>query len=187
MTALVSELAPEMYWLQPEIGTEYFELHAAAGVLETLHCKRSLFDETVTVSSTFGEWILKPEGVLLWPKIVVTAKDGDAEIATYWQKFLDYGRLEFASGNKFAWNIQGFWIQKKGFVNEKEEPLFWMVSGAPNKKFSDLFRRQATVEMQTDGYRYQGTELSILLALGWYLMILDARSDGATAGLANAG
>lgn len=179
MENLTSELTSEMYWLQPKIGKEYFELQTATGVFETLYCKRSVFFETVTVCSSFGEWVFKSEG--LSPKIVVTLKDKHTEIATYSQKFLDYGRLEFASGNKFIRKIEGFWHRQSGFADEREAFLFMMYLGTPKKKFSDLFRQQATVEMQTKGYRHQSEELSILLALGWYLMILDARTDVSTA------
>lgn len=175
MENLTSELASEMYWLQPKIGKEYFELQAASGVLETLRCNRALFFEAVTVCSSFGEWVFKSEGFS--SKIVITLKDKNTEIATYSQKFLDYGRLKFANGNEFIRKIEGFWARKTGFADETGAMLFLMYLGAPKKKFSDIFRQQGTIEMLREGYHHQGEELSILLALGWYLMILDVRSD----------
>jgi len=90
------------------------------------------------------------------------------------------GELQFAGGHIYAWKSANFWATKFNFVNRAGRTAVAFRPGAEESKWSDVFKFQALVEIDPSASHLE--ELPLLLALGWYLMILhheDAASAGA--------
>ena len=180
MKTFTPTLGAEMHWIQPDIlDNVQFELHSNNGVFETLEYKRGFFKEAVTVRSSFGNWNLKQVSFFN-PDIAILNLGTNVEVATYSRNFWMGGQIEFTTKNKFSWKPLDFWHTEWGFENQQKSILYAIRFGNKERKFSNILKMQAIVEIKEHGYRYNTGELSLLLALGWYLMIKDYEDNAAT-------
>ena len=182
MKNLSHTLDKEMYWVQPDVWNTQYELHTKAGILiETFDYQRGFLKSAVNVRSVLGGWQLKQGGFFNSDIIVVDLKT-NSEIATYpitWPG----GWVEFTSNNKFLWKPLDFFHTEWGFENEQKNVLFSLRYGAKENSFADLFKTQAIIELKEHGYRYNKGELSLLFALGWWLLLLKSKSSATMAAL----
>ena len=80
------------------------------------------------------------------------------------------GILEFNNGKKYQWHSSNFWATKFEFKDSEGESVVVFRSGDEEPKLKDWFKTQARVEFPD--HKKKLDELSILVLLGWYLIIV---------------
>jgi hypothetical protein len=172
------------YWSQPKVLERTFELREGDHLLGTLHFAKS-WGSLATASLAAGEWTFKRTGYFR-PRVTVRRRGQEADLAVYQPKVWgSEGELQFAGGRSSGWRSANFWATQYAFLDSVGRALVTFKPGAEDKKWSDVFKFQALVEIDPSAHGLE--ELPLLLALGWYLMILhhgDVVSGGAVAGAA---
>ncbi|HMD83192.1 MAG TPA: hypothetical protein VKO18_00665 [Terriglobia bacterium] len=164
-------VTPEIHpsWFQPRTLERSFELRDGERLLGTLHFPR--FGGSLAMASfAAGEWTFKRVGFLR-PRVTVRRSGEEVDLAVYKPRgWGSEGELQFAGGHSYAWKPANFWATRYAFVDGAERAVVTFKPGAEESKWSDLFKFQALVEIDpsADGLE----ELPVMVALGWYLMIL---------------
>lgn len=169
-----------LYWVQPKTFDRWFELRAGDELAATLGWKTSC-GTLAAAESGDGRWTFKRVGFLN-PRVTVREAGSQIDLAIFWPRWLGDGTLEFANGRIFRWQSTNFWGTNWMFAASDGTPLVTFKEGSREAKLSDLFKTQAFVEIQPQARDLP--ELSLLVMIGWYLMIL--RRDDAAAGAAAA-
>jgi len=167
-----------LIWSQPKALQRIFELRDGDRLLGTLSFSKS-FGSLAEASLAAGDWTFKRVGYFR-PRVTVRRRGQETDLAVYEPKgWGSEGELRFAGGRIYAWKPANFWATKFNFVDVAGKPLVAFKPGAEDSIWSDLFKFQALVELDPSAGRVE--ELPLLLALGWYLMILH-REDASSAG-----
>ena len=166
-------------WSQPKVLERTFELREGDHLFGTLHFEKS-WGSLAMASLAAGEWTFKRAGYFR-PRVTVRRRGQEADLAIYRPKGWGLeGELQFAGSRSYGWRSANFWATQYAFLDSAGRALVTFKPGTEDKKWSDLFKFQALVEIDPSA---QGLpELPLLVALGWYLMILhheDAASAGA--------
>ncbi len=85
------------------------------------------------------------------------------------------GYLEFSYGRRFRWVNSDFWGQKWAFLDAEGRHI---VDFVPSGGFKSLFKYESSAELSAGAK--DTSEAGLLIALGWYLMILMADDMAAT-------
>jgi hypothetical protein len=178
MQSLSKVAGMPLYWVQPETFTRWFELRAGEHLVATLGWQTSC-GTLATAESAEGRWTFKRLGFLN-PRVTVREAGSEIDMATFWPSWMGDGALEFAYGRAFRWQSTNFWATRWCFTDEGGTPLLAFEPGAEKAKLSDMFKQQALVQIQPQARAVP--ELSLLVLVGWYLMIL--RQDDAAAAAA---
>jgi hypothetical protein len=172
-----------MEWVQPKALNRTFELRAGGDHLATL-AFRSSFGSLASADTADGSWTFKRVGFFN-PRITVRAAMSETDLAVYQPKFWGDGVLAFRDGPSFSWKPANFWATEWVFKDEADNSILVFKSGIEKGKLSDMFKTQATVEVQPVLTPRQW--LPLLAALGMYLLILrQEEAAAATAATAAA-
>ncbi|HPR65350.1 MAG TPA: hypothetical protein PK014_14165 [Thermoanaerobaculia bacterium] len=168
MEPLSSAIGLPLYWVQNKAFGRQFELRAKNMLFGTLRFEQAL-GTLATAESESGSWTLKRVGFL---NVRVTIREAGRtdDLAVYWPRLWGDGWLETSRGSRFHWLSTNFWRTEWGFAQSDDRPLFVMKKGTEEPTLSDLLKSQAVVEIEPEGNGLE--EISLLLMLGWYLMIL---------------
>lgn len=165
-------------WVQPKGLERRFELRTSAGIHACLTF-RSAFGTLAAAETFAGSWSFKRVG-LFNPHVSVRGDGGGEDIAQFFPKFFGGGILKWTDGAEMKWESSGFLHPQWSFFDANGVALVHFRSGIEGQKFTDLFKTQLTVELQTEGRRHP--ELIVLLTLGLYLILLQQQeSAGAIA------
>jgi hypothetical protein len=168
-----------LYWVQPQTFERWYELRAADQTVGTLGWRTSC-GTLAAAESPDGGWTFKRVGFLN-PRVTVREAGSEIDLATFWPRWLGDGTLEFAYGRSFRWQSTNFWGTHWCFTDASGTPLVAFAPGAGEAKLSDLFKRQAMVQVHPEGRAVR--ELPLLVLLGWYLIVLH-QDDAAAAAAA---
>lgn len=157
--------------MQPQAMVRAFELKAGEEVAGTLRWASS-FGSLAEGVTADGHWTFKRIGFLN-PQISVRLHGSDANLALFKPQWTGDGVLEFSSGQRFRWSGSGFWRSRWSFTNAAGEGL---VDFEPCDSF---FKTSASVKVTPTGRAM--AELSLLILLVWYLMLLRSDDDAAVA------
>jgi hypothetical protein len=80
------------------------------------------------------------------------------------------GSLEFANGKTFTWEAANFWATRFEFKDNAGNLLVTFRAGVEDPKLKDWFKTQARVEITEQAKDFP--ELSVIILLGWYLIII---------------
>jgi hypothetical protein len=167
----ISELAgQELVWAQPSRTTQAFELHAPNEVVGTLAFKRSSLAEGVAEDR---QWTFKREG--FWhPQVTVRVAGSDTNVAVFKPSWGGGGTLEIAPGRLLHFGAANFWHSQWDWQDPDGTPLVHF------KSHQGFLKMEGQVEMEPGAMALP--ELSLLIVLGWYLLILFARDSAAATG-----
>ena len=166
------------FWCQPQALHRAFELRQGDRLLGTLHFLKS-GGSLAEASLGAGEWTFKRVGFFR-PRVSVRRRGQESDLAVYQPKgWGAEGELQFAGGSSYGWKPSSFWATQFSFVDGTAKALVTFKPGAEESKWSNLFKFQALVEIDPSASGLE--ELPLLVALGWYLMILN-HEDAASAG-----
>lgn len=170
-------------WTQPKTTHQLFELKFNDDLFGTLLFPKSVgsFAEAETLE---GKWTFKRVGFFS-TRITVRKSGDENDIAIFKPNLMaSSGVLEFSNGKKFQWHAANFWETKFEFKDAKEEIVVTFRSGIEEPKLKDWFKTQARVEIPEQINDF--TELSIMVLLGWYLIVAFQMDSSAGAVVAAA-
>jgi hypothetical protein len=162
----------ELAWVQPARTHQAFELHAGDEVVASLRFERS--------SLAIGEadthrWSFKREG--FWhPRVTVRLPDSDDNAALFQPSWAGGGTLELP-GRILRFGAANFWHSQWDWQDSDNKALVHF------KSHHGFLKTEGQVEIEPDATGLP--ELSLLVVLGWYLLVLFGR-DAASAGAAGA-
>jgi hypothetical protein len=166
----------ELNFIQPKATQQYYELRTKDKVYGTLNFPK-LSGSLAEAESSSGKWTFKRVG-FFQTKITIRNYGEENDIAVFKPNMMSTtGLLEMTNGKKFQWESSNFWATRLEFKNEKGETLVSFRSGVEDPKLKDWFKTQARIEISTGNENLE--ELSLLILLGWYLIIV-LQMDSAT-------
>ena len=164
----LSEVASqELVWVQPAALKRGHELRAGDEVVATLVFQRGSLADAVAAD---GHWTFKRQG--FWhPRVTVRVVGTDTDLAVFRPRWMGGGTLDLPSGKGIdlspanLWQTQ--WAWKEG---ESTSVVF--------KSRHGLIKSGAEVDVAEEGLNRP--DLSLLILLGYYLILLYAEDVAAT-------
>jgi hypothetical protein len=135
----------------------------------TLHRQR-MFGSLFCAHAAKAEWTFKRVGFLS-PRVTVRRPESDENVAEMRFGWTHAGTLEVAGGRRYAWASLGFWGHTWAFRG---------VAGSDVTFKPNWNGTRCDVEVPVAARR--SPDLALLLALGWYFVILTAEDRAATGG-----
>ena len=163
-------------WRHPKATTRFYELSRREEPFGTLEF-RSIWGTLAWAKNPIQDWSLKRMGFLN-PHITIRMADAESDYALYYPKIFGGGTFQMSDGRPFAWEPVNFWRTKWRFLNKSGLPVLSFAQGSEEFKLSELFKFQATAKLESS--RVTNLEFSLLINLGFYLMVLN-QSDTAAA------
>lgn len=173
MKSLHKVTAFTLEWAQTSVMSQSFELRAEAEVVATLEWEK-LIGSLASARTSDGSWTFKRTGFLT-PMVTVRAPSSDKDFAVLKVVWGGGGELIVGGQRTFAWKRRGFWSGQWGFE--------WIDGGHIlhfEPKFS-LAKRRAELHLEPSAKSVP--ELPLLATLGWYLLILMAQDEAASAAI----
>ncbi len=166
----------ELIWAQTGYCTPQYELRTAGEeVVATLRWGRG----SLAVAETEEDrWSFGRPG-LGRSRVNVREAGLGTDIAAYNSRWTGGGTLEMTWGGRFHWSAANLWRSRWGWRRSDGTPLarFGMGQG--------LVKIEGRVEIERAATALP--ELDLLVALGWYLMVMRARDGTSDAVAATAG
>lgn len=164
-------------WTRPSMLARQYELTAGPDVVGGLKWE-SMFGSLATAEAAEGTWTFKRAGFLS-PRLTVRKAGSDSDLAVLQIGFKGDGVLRGPERRSYQWQRTDFWRSEWAFASETGRLL---VSFSPD--FS-LLKHAATVKVEPEALALE--DLSLLVALGWYVMLLlSEEAAGVTASSAAA-
>src|SRR2546421_910989 len=156
----------ELLWTQPAAFQREHELRAGDDVVAILKFQRgSLAD----AEAAGGHWTFKRQG--FWqPRITVRTAGSDTDLAVFHPRWIGGGTLGVPDGRAVRLSSANFW-QSEWVWQENEKPLIRI------KGRRGLIKANGAVEIRPDAANIPDT--SLLVLLGWYLILLHAEDSAA--------
>jgi hypothetical protein len=169
MQTVTDVLGTELAWTQPDAFRRVFELRAGDDLLATLTWQK-LFGSLALAETAGAQWTFKREGFLS-PRVTVRLAGSDEDLGTFKPGWTGAGAFQLQGGAAYRWSPQNFWATHWAWLDgaEQRHMLF---------KPRGLMKYEAAVELQAP----LTPDTPLLLALGWYLLVLYAEDTAATAG-----
>jgi len=169
MRSLRNATGMALEWLHPDLFKRAHELRGGNDLYATLRWER-LSGSLATADSGDGSWTFKRSGFMS-TEVTARVTGSDATAASLRPGWLGNGTL-VAGGQLFDWGNLGFWQASWGFSRPGGDVL---VRFRP--KFT-LVRRATEVVIEASAWAIP--ELSLLVTLGWYMMVSMADDSAAT-------
>ncbi len=169
-------------WTQPTALSRLFELHRHDEPFRTLEF-RSMWGTLAWSKDAIQEWSFKRVGFLT-PHITVRMPESDSDFALFDPKVCGGGILHTPDGHPYRWEPLNNWHTKWRFTDKKGAHILSFEQDAEEVKLSELFTIQAAVTVETS--RITNLEFSMLVNLGFYLVVLNSMDSSAAAAAAAA-
>jgi hypothetical protein len=148
---------------------ESYELRAGDDVVGTL--RRVKPTGTLFAADTAdGSWTFK-RGGFLPPLVTVRVAGEQTNAAVFTHAWPSTGSLEFADGRTFAWHATH---RRQHFCKWTDGGAHWIIRLTPS---AELARVAAIVEIAPRAL--EQPDLTILIMLGWYVMLLERELSAA--------
>lgn len=164
----------ELKWIQPRAMKRAYELQSGKDILGRLQLE-TISGSLAKAESADGRWTFKRTGFFS-PQITIRALGSDSNLAVFSPNWKGGGLLTFSDGTRLQWESDGFWRSRWAFALETGERL---VEFEPVVSF---LKTSAAVKVTRAGLAKSC--FSLLILLGWYLMVLRADDDAGAATVA---
>jgi len=169
MKSLIEKTEPHLNWVQPKATHQFFELRSKEDLCGTLLFPKSI-GSLAEAETSDGKWSFKRVGFFT-TRITIRKIGEENDIAVFKPNLMaSSGILEFNNGKKYQWHSSNFFATKFEFKEIDGESVVVIRSGVDDAKLKDWFKTQARVEYSENKINLE--ELSILILLGWYLIIV---------------
>ena len=169
MNSITNLSNEQLNWIQPKATHELFELRTQYDLCGVLNFPKSL-GSLAEAETAEGKWTLKRVG-FFHPKITIRNYGEENDLGFFKPNMMaTSGILEMSNGKKFIWEASNFWATKFEFKTESGEAVVSFKSGVDDPKLKDWFKTQARVEFTTGKETVK--EISLLIMIGWYLIIV---------------
>ena len=169
-------------WTQPKAASRTFVLNRHDEPFGTLEF-RSMWGTLALSKDPIQNWSFKRVGFLT-PHITVRMPDSDSDYALFDPKAFGGGMLHNPDGRQNRWELLNNLRTKWRFTDKKGAPVLSFEQDAEEFKLSELFKIQAAVTVETS--RITNLEFSLLVNLGFYLVVLNSMDSSAAAAAAAA-
>jgi len=157
-------------WAQPKAMSRAYELRSADSLVGHLRFAKSC-GSLATAEVADQRWTFKRVGFLA-PSVTVRSPNLEADIAVFRPHWGSGGTLHFADGHQTQWRSTNFWGSQWAFVGSDNHIV---VRFSHHEGF---FKASAQIEFEPSSAELP--EFPLLVALGWYLIILAADDAAAT-------
>ena len=171
MRSIAEANCRELKWVQPRAMKRNYELRSGEEVLGRLQWE-TISGSLANAESADGRWTFKRTGFFN-PQITVRAPGSDSNLAVFSPNWKGGGLLTFSDGTRLQWTSDGFWHSRWAFIRETGVRL---VEFEPESSF---LKTSAVAKVTQEGFSTPA--FSLLIFLGWYLMVLRADDDAAGA------
>jgi hypothetical protein len=163
-----------LMWVQPKAMKQRFELRCGDEVLAVMQWQSS-WRSGATVEAAEGSWSFRRQGFR--QQVVIEANRADVPAPTLSRRWTGSATLSFPDGHGYLWKRSGFWGIKRAWTTPE---------GVPLVSFKTKYGFMKTGgEVVVDPLAAALPDLAVLMTLGWYLMVMEAR-DAATAASSSA-
>jgi len=169
-------------WVQPKATRRFFELRRGEESFGELDF-RSMWGTLAWARNPIQDWSFKRMGFLN-PQITIRMIHAESDYALYHPKIFGGGNFQMLDGRNFAWEPVNFWRTKWRFIDKSGFPVMSFEQGPEEFKLTELFRLQAKATLESS--RVTNQEFSMMVNLGFYLIVLN-QYDTAAAAAASAG
>ncbi len=169
MREFVTSAGDELVWNQPKATARNFELQRQDEPFGTLEF-RSMWGTLALARNPIQDWSFKRLGFLN-PYITIRIPEAESDNALFYPKPLGSGILHMLDGRPFSWEPVNFWRTKWRFVDKSGFPILSFDQGSEEFKLNQLFKLHVLVRV--DSSRITNLEFSMLINLGFYLIILN--------------
>ncbi|WP_243320847.1 hypothetical protein [Geothrix sp. SG200] len=167
MRAMWNASKPPLEWMDPMVRVPKYELHAGDEVLARLSLE-PLCRTFATVETAEGRWTFKQTGILA-TLVHIREAGVDQDLAVFHPGFLGRGLLRFTDGETFLWrraHHDGGW----SFQYRDGSVLLTLRLETPDPNEPWPRRTRVEVDIAPEGRGHP--RLSLLTAVGWFLMLL---------------
>src|ERR1051326_5722734 len=168
MKAIREFVGQPLQWVQPKATKQQFELHSGDEVLVVMRWQRS-WRTAATVETAEGSWLFKRQGFR--QQVVIEPGVGNAAVPTLKRSWTGNATLSFPDGHSYLWRRQGFWGIRRVWVTADGVQLLSF------KARQGFLKTGGEVEVLA--FAADLPELALLVSLGWYLVIMEARDASA--------
>ncbi len=182
MEGFLTKQGDIFFWTQPKATSRIFELQRDEKPFGTLEF-RSMWGTLAISKDPIQEWSFKRVGFLT-PHITVRMPNSDSDYALFDPKVFGGGMLHTPDGRPYRWEPLNNWHTKWRFTDKRGAPIMTFVQDAEEFKLSDLFTIQS--EAIVESSRITNQEFSMLVNLGFYLVVLNSMDASAAAAAAAA-
>jgi hypothetical protein len=161
-----SPASAPLFWNQPQRFRRAWELQGPNGASGSLRFLK--FSGYVAWASVGAQqWRFVREKTYL-PNVRIADAVSDAEIASFRSKWTGNGTVRFSSGEEFLWRGAFFFAARWAFLYNESQAI---VKFRYNNRF---LRLESRMDLEPAAPMF--AEMDLLLALGWYLILLSAGS-----------
>jgi hypothetical protein len=157
---------------QPKAMSRTFELRSGDDLIGQLRFEKPC-GSFASAEVAAEKWTFKREGFLA-PRVTVRAPNSVVDLAIFRPHWGSGGTLDFRDGLQLRWRCTNFWRSQYAFVGADDRAL---VRFSHHEGF---FKASARLEIDPPSAAI--AELPLLVAIGWYLMILAAEDATAAVG-----
>jgi hypothetical protein len=157
-------------WSQPKAMRREYELTNGDDAVGHLRFQKSCGSLAIAEVGS-RKWTFKREGFLN-PSVTVRPSDSDQNLAVFRPSWTGSGMLEFSDGHRVQWRCRNFWGSEWCFLQNDQPVISFKQHTGIAKVSARLAVEPATATAD---------DLSLLAALGWYLMLLTAQDAAITA------
>jgi hypothetical protein len=158
-----------LVWMQPQAMVCAFELRGGEELFATLRWESSLSSFADAVASD-GHWTFNRTG-LFDPRIGVRVHGQDGILALFIPTWTADGVLEFAPDGRAFWKGSGAWRSRWSFSDASGEQL------VDFEECGSMLSQRTSVKLTPTGLAR--TDLSLLVLLGFYLILLQSDDEAA--------
>ena len=164
----------QLVWSQPTAMRREYQLSNGDELVG--HLRFEKFSGSLASAEVASQnWTFKREG-FLHPRVTVRAPNSDLNLAVFYPSWSGGGVVEFPDGRQICWRHTGFWRSEWSFVEGESRQLLLF------KQHEGFLKISARLEC--DPTNAALSELPLLAALGWYLMLLNAQDASAAVSVA---
>jgi hypothetical protein len=171
MRSLREVASQELVWKQPSGMKRIYELHVGEEVLATLRWQK-LSGTLAQAETAEGNWTFKRSG-FLHPVVTVRNAGSDVpDIAVFEPSWTGKGTLQLPENRSLRWASTNFWHSEWAWLDNNGNPLI----SFKNKYGWTKVEGQVEVAQAATNL----PEFSLLITLGWYLMVQMASDASAS-------
>jgi len=151
-------------WVQPKVFRRAYELRAGEQPVGSLQFEKTL-SSLATAKLAAWEWGFEREG--LWSRRLRVCQAGSkGNLAVFQSDWRGNGVLTLADGGSVAWKRQNFWGTEWAFLTPSGQAMVGFKREVGLKMAARVTLRRAYADRP---------ETPLLMALGWYLIVLRRR------------
>ena len=170
MKAIREFAGQPLMWVQPKAMKQQFELRCGDEVLAVMQWQNS-WRSGAAAETAEGSWSYKRQGFR--QQVSIETNRADFPVPTLSRRWTGSATLSFPDGHTYHWKRNGFWGIKRAWTTPEGTLLV-----AFKTKYGFM---KTGGEVEIDPFAASLPELSLLMSLGWYLMVMEARDAAAAA------